>query len=88
MSNEKEKTSPKLAFSYSLGEVGCQMSWYMVNSYLMLFYTDIVGLAAGAISMIMLIARVWDAINDPMMGNICDRTNTKWGKFESMKLFL
>lgn len=31
--------------------------------------------------MIMLIARVWDAVNDPMMGSIADRTNTKWGKF-------
>ena len=81
MSNVKEKTSPKLAFCYSLGEVGCQMSWYMINNYLMLFYTDVVGLAAGAISMIMLIARIWDAINDPMMGNIADRTNTRWGKF-------
>ena len=79
--NVKEKTSPKLAFCYSLGEVGCQMSWYMINNYLMLFYTDVVGLAAGAISMIMLIARIWDAINDPMMGNIADRTHTKWGKF-------
>lgn len=85
--NVKEKTSPKLMLSYSLGEIGCQMSWYMVNSYLMLFYTDIVGLAAGAISMIMLIARVWDAINDPMMGNICDRTNTKWGKFRPYLYF-
>ena len=85
--NVKEKTSPKLMLSYSLGEIGCQMSWYMVNSYLMLFYTDIEGLAAGAISMIMLIARVWDAINDPMMGNICDRTNTKWGKFRPYLYF-
>ena len=73
--NAKEKTSPKLAFCYGLGEVGCQMSWYMINNYLMLFYTDVVGLAAGAISMIMLIARIWDAINDPMMGNIADRTH-------------
>ena len=42
--NTQEKTNPKLAFGYSLGEVGCQMSWYMVNNYLTLFYTDIVGL--------------------------------------------
>ena len=83
----KEKTNPLLAVSYSLGEVGCQMSWYMINNYLMLFYTDVVGLAAGAISMIMLIARVWDAINDPMMGNIADRTNTRWGKFRPYLFF-
>ncbi len=76
-----EKASPVLYAGYGLGEVGCQMSWYMVNNYLMLFYTDVVGLAASAISLIMLIARIWDAINDPMMGNIADRTHTKWGKF-------
>lgn len=77
----REKTSFKLGFFYSFGEVGCQLSWYMVNTYLMLFYTDIIGLTAGAISMIMLIARVWDAINDPLMGMVADRTRTRWGKF-------
>lgn len=85
--NTQEKTNPKLAFGYSLGEVGCQMSWYMVNNYLTLFYTDIVGLTASAISLIMLIARVWDAINDPMMGSIADRTNTKWGRFRPYLYF-
>ena len=68
----QEKTDPKLLVSYSLGEIACQMSWYMINTYLMAFYTDVVTLSAGAISMIMLIARVWDTINDPMMGNIAD----------------
>ena len=63
------------------------MSWYMVNNYLTLFYTDIVGLTASAISLIMLIARVWDAINDPMMGSIADRTNTKWGRFRPYLYF-
>ena len=53
----------------------------MINTYLTVFYTDIVGLSASAISLIMLIARVWDAINDPMMGVIADRTRTRWGKF-------
>ncbi len=81
MSTTKEKNSPKLLTAYALGEVGCQMSWYMVNSYLNLFYTDIVGLSSVAITIIVAIARVWDAINDPMMGQIADRTNTKWGRF-------
>ena len=48
----KEKTSPKLLTAYALGEIGCQMSWYMVNSYLNLFYTDIVGLTGVAITII------------------------------------
>ncbi len=83
----KEKTPLKLTLGYGIGELGGQMSWYMINTYLMIFYTDVVGLTAGAISLIMLIARVWDAINDPMMGMICDRTNTKWGKFRPYILF-
>lgn len=83
----KEKTNPKLAFCYSLGEVGSQISWYMINNYLTLFYTDVVGLTASAISLIMLIARVWDAVNDPMMGMIADRTHTRWGKFRPYLMF-
>ncbi|MBQ7148745.1 MAG: MFS transporter [Pseudobutyrivibrio sp.] len=85
--SKTEKTSPKLAIGYAFGEVGCQMSWYMINNYLTLFYTDIVGLTASAISLIMLIARVWDAINDPMMGSIADRTNTRWGRFRPYIFF-
>ena len=59
----------------------------MINTYLTIFYTDIVGLSASAISLIMLIARVWDAINDPMMGVIADRTRTRWGKFRPYLMF-
>ena len=59
----------------------------MINTYLTVFYTDIVGLSASAISLIMLIARVWDAINDPMMGVIADRTRTRWGKFRPYLMF-
>lgn len=87
MGTEKKKISAKKLIGYGFGEVGGQFSWYMINSYLMIFYTDVVGLAAGAISLIMLIARIWDAVNDPMMGMICDRTQTKWGKFRPYLLF-
>ena len=83
----QEKASPKLMVGYGLGEIGCQMSWYMINSYLNIFYTDIVGLTGAAISAIVLIARIWDAINDPMMGQIADRTNTRWGKFRPYLMF-
>lgn len=84
---KKEKLTAKLGISYALGEVGCQLSWYMVNTYLTLFYTDVVGLSAVGISAIMLIARVWDAINDPMMGNIADHTKSRWGKFRPYLYF-
>ena len=83
----KEKASPKLLVGYGLGEIGCQMSWYMINNYLNIFYTDVVGLTGAAISAIVLIARIWDAINDPMMGQIADRTNSRWGKFRPYLMF-
>lgn len=67
--------------AYVIGSGGSNASFGMVNTYLMLFYTDIVGLTATAISLIMLIARIWDAVNDPMMGVIADRTQTRFGKF-------
>ena len=83
----QEKASPKLMVGYGLGEIGCQMSWYMINNYLNIFYTDVVGLTGAAISAIVLIARIWDAINDPMMGQIADRTNSRWGKFRPYLMF-
>ena len=82
-----EKASIKLLTGYGLGEVACQMSWYMINNYLNIFYTDVVGLSGAAISAIVLIARIWDAINDPMMGQIADRTNTRWGRFRPYLFF-
>ena len=84
---QKKKTPLSLIVGYGFGELGGQMSWYMINTYLMIFYTDVVGLTASAISLIMLIARVWDAINDPMMGMLCDRTHTRWGKFRPYIMF-
>ncbi len=85
--SSQTKTEPKLLIGYGLGEVACQMSWYMINNYLNIFYTDVVGLSGAAISTIVLIARIWDAINDPMMGQIADRTNTRWGKFRPYLMF-
>ncbi|WP_242879219.1 MFS transporter [Butyrivibrio sp. INlla16] len=84
---KKEKTNWVTGGFYAMGEVGCQLSWYMINTYLTIFYTDIVGLSASAISLIFVIARVWDAINDPMMGAICDKTKTRFGKFRPYIMF-
>ena len=83
--NNKPAENAKLplasTIAYAIGSSGGNVSFYMINNYLMLFYTDVVTLSAAAISTIMLVARIWDAINDPMMGMIEDRTRTRWGKF-------
>lgn len=72
---------------YGFGECGSQFSWTLVSSYLTVFYTDVVGLTPLVISAIMLIARVWDAINDPMFGSIAENTRSKWGRFRPYILF-
>ena len=87
INEKKEKTNWLTGGFYAMGEVGCQLSWYMINTYLTIFYTDIVGLSASAISLIFVIARVWDAINDPMMGAVCDKTKTRFGKFRPYVMF-
>ena len=51
-------------FVYGMGNFASQLSWTMVGTYLSIFYTDVFGLGVGAVAMLMLIAKVWDGIND------------------------
>lgn len=82
-----EKLSKKSIICYGLGETASQLVWQFVGAYLTIFYMDIVGLAPMAVSTILLVAKVWDAINDPMMGGIAERTRTRWGRFRPYILF-
>lgn len=66
---------------YGFGNFASQLSWTMVSTYLILFYTDVYGLATGAVAMLMLVAKIWDGINDPMMGALMERTHTRFGRF-------
>ncbi|MCD7920964.1 MAG: glycoside-pentoside-hexuronide (GPH):cation symporter [Clostridiales bacterium] len=85
---ENKKMASKAAvICYSFGDLASQFVWTFVGSYLTIFYTDIVGLAPIAISAIMLIARIWDAVNDPMMGAFAERTRTRWGRFRPFIAF-
>lgn len=69
---------------YGIGNFAAQLSWTMVSTYLVIFYTDVFGLAASAVAMLMLIAKVWDGINDPIMGIIMDKNHSKWGKYRPL----
>lgn len=71
----------KQYFAFGLGNFASQLSWTMVSTYLSIFYTDVVGLAPAAISILFLVAKIWDGINDPMMGAIMQMTNSRWGRF-------
>lgn len=82
-----EKLSKKSVFSYALGDLASQLVWTFVGMYLTVYYLDVVGLAPAIASTIMLIAKVWDAVNDPMMGAICERTKSKYGRFRPYILY-
>ncbi len=71
---------PKEGLSYSLCGFGQNLICTVVGSYLTVFMTDAIGFSALAVAFLMLGARVFDALNDPIMGSIVDRTRTKWGK--------
>ena len=75
------RLSKKTLFAYGLGDFASNLTNTFVGSYLSIFYTDCLGLAPAVVSLIMVIARIWDAINDPMFGAIAERTNTKRGRF-------
>lgn len=78
---KKLKATRAATICYGFGDLASQFVWTYVGSYLTIYYTDIVGLAPVAVSAIMMLARIWDAINDPMMGAIAERTRSKFGRF-------
>ena len=71
----------KQFFAYGLGAIGKDMVYALSASYIMYYYQDILGLSATFVGFILMIARVFDAANDPFMGVVVAKTNSKWGKF-------
>ncbi len=71
---------PKEGIAYSLCGFGQNLICTVIGSYLTVFMTDAIGFSALAVALLMLFARIFDALNDPVMGSIVDRTRTKWGK--------
>ena len=70
---------------YTVSGLGRDLAYTLYSTYLMVFFTDALGLTEWeliAVGVVMSIARIWDAINDPLMGIIIDNRTTKWGKFK------
>lgn len=79
--------SLKERIGYGLGDAGFNFYWAIIGSYLVFFYTDVFGVAPAAAATMIGITKIIDAITDPIMGGIADRTRTRWGKFRPYLLW-
>lgn len=78
----------KEKIGYGFGDMSSSMFWKIFSYYLPFFYSNIFGLSLADAGLLMLITRIWDAVSDPMMGVIADRTHTKWGKYRPYLLWI
>ncbi|MGL1894485.1 MAG: MFS transporter [Spirochaetaceae bacterium] len=76
MGNLKLKTK----IGYGLGDLASNLVFQLTVIYLLFFYTDVLGISAMAAGIIFLVARLWDAVNDPVMGMLMDKTKSRHGK--------
>ncbi|MBN2069655.1 MAG: MFS transporter [Opitutales bacterium] len=73
---------------YALGDTASNFFFQTFNLFLLYYYTDIFGLPAVWVGSMMLAARLWDAVSDPLMGVIADRTKTRWGRYRPYLLWM
>ena len=84
----KEKISIKEKIGFGLGDTASNLFFQTFMLFLLYFYTDVFGIPAAVAGTMFLVTRIWDSVNDPLMGIIADRTNTKWGKFRPYLLWM
>ena len=84
---DTDKLPLREKFSYGFGDFASCLYWQTVSTYLAIFYTDIFGLTALAAGAMIGVSRSMDAIFDPMIGMIADRTTSRWGKFRPYLLW-
>ena len=75
------KLSGKQKFAFGIGAIGKDMVYALSSSFIMFYYQDVLGLSATFVGTILMVARIFDAINDPFMGVIVAKTKTRWGRF-------
>ena len=77
----------KEKIGYGFGDMSSSMVWKLFSYFLPFFYSNVFGLSLADAGVLMLVTRIWDAVSDPMMGIIADRTKTRWGKYRPYLLF-
>lgn len=78
----------KEKLAYGLGDTASNLFFQTFMIFLLYFYTDVFGISAAIAGTMFIITRFWDSANDPIMGVIADRTNTRWGKFRPYLIWL
>ena len=73
---------------YGLGDMSSSMFWKVFSYYLPFFYSNVFGLSLADAGVLVLVTRIWDAVSDPLMGIIADRTQTRWGKYRPYLLWV
>lgn len=73
--------------AFGCGDFASVLYWQTFMRYLPYYYTDIFGITAGALGTMLLVSRIWDGVNDPIIGMLADRTESRWGKFRPFILF-
>ena len=83
-----EKLNIKEKIGFGLGDAASNIVFQMVLLYMLFFYTDVFGISATAVGTLFLVVRIFDAITDPIMGGIADRTKTKYGRYRPYLLWM
>lgn len=88
MLTQSSKISLGEKVGYGLGDLASNFVFHIVNAFLLFYYTNIYGIAPAAAGTLFLVAKVWDAITDPLMGTFADRTHTRFGKYRPFLLWM
>ncbi|HVR36268.1 MAG TPA: glycoside-pentoside-hexuronide (GPH):cation symporter, partial [Methylomirabilota bacterium] len=84
----EQKLTLREKFGYGLGDMASNIVYQAVINVLMYFYTDVYGIEAAAAGTLMIAVRLFDAITDPIMGAVADRTRTRWGRYRPWMLWI
>ncbi len=86
-SNGQERLGALSYLGYAGGDFANNLTFSLTSLFLLIYYTDVAGIAAEAAGTVLVVARIWGAFTDVFVGRVVDRTHTRWGKFRPYFLF-